>query len=255
MPQQAARAEPVLRRALPWLLFIAALLLTLSLAAWSVQQNAEHRVALMEHRVEAFRLSLAASLRAHLDILPGLRLAAGQRPLTDARFARYVDNVLGGQRYPGLTLSFVAERVSESERADYLARVREDRSTDPAGHDSFEIQPPGARPEYMLLRHQHPADPTNDGYDLYDPGQRYRQAVERAIDSGTPVATPPLRLARDRHRPDHPELTSVVVRAAIYRGDTLPATPEARRDAATGVVGIALRGAARRWCATRCPRA
>jgi len=244
MPESAARAEPFARRALPWLLFAAALLLTLALAAWSMGQNAAERQALFERRTEAFRLSLTSSLRSHLDVLPGLRLAAsGPAPLDDAQFARYVGDVLGSDRFPGLVLTFVAERVDATGRAAYLQRVRNDRSTDPAGHPSFDIQPPGARPDYMLLRHQHPADPTNDGYDLYDPGQRYRQAVERAIASGGLVATPPLLLARDRHRPQHAKLTSIVIRTATYRGDHLPVEVAARHAAATGVVGIALRTA------------
>lgn len=244
MPEHAARAEPFSHRALPGLLFLATLGLTLGLAAWSVQQNAGERVALMERHTEALRLSLAGAVRAHLDILPGLRVvSSGAAPLNDAQFARYVDSVLAAERFTGLTLSFVAERVTEAERSAYLARVQGDRSADPAGHASFEIQPAGTRPEYMLLRHQHPPDPTNDGYDLYDPAQGYRPAVERTIASGGLVATPPLRLARDRHRPDHPELTSIVVRAATYRGDHLPDSVAARRAAATGVVGIALRSA------------
>ncbi|MFG6488195.1 ATP-binding protein [Roseateles sp. BYS78W] len=244
MPEPAARAEPLARRALPWLLFAATVALTLALAAWSVQQNAAERRALFERSVESLRISLASVVRSHLDILPGLRLAAsGPTPLDDAQFERYVDSVLESRRFPGLTLSFIAERVPLAGRAAYVERVRADRSTDPAGHPSFAVQPPGDRPEYMLLRHQLPTDPANDGYDLYDPAQSYRQPVERAIADGGLVATPPLLLARDRHRPNHPELTSIVVRAATYRGDHLPATADERRSAATGVVGIALRSA------------
>lgn len=220
------------------------LVLALALAAWSLQHNAAAHQALFTQRAEGLRLALAAAVRGQLDLLPALRMAAsGPVPLDDARFARYADSVLGSGRCPGLILSFVADRVGAADRPAYLARVRGDRSTDPAGHPTFDIQPVGERPEYMLLRHQYPADPTNDGYDLYDPGQQYRQAVERAIAAGGLVATPPLLLARDRHRPDHPELTSIVVRAAVYRDGRLSQDEEARRATATGVVGIAFRSA------------
>ena len=164
MPQSVARAEPFARRALPWLLFAATLALTLALAAWSVARNAGEREALFERRTEALKLSLASAVRARLDILPSLRLvASGPAPLNDAQFSRYVDSVLGADRFPGLTLSFVAERVDAAGRGAYLERVRADRSADPAGRPTFDIQPPGERPEYMLLRHQYPPDPTNDG--------------------------------------------------------------------------------------------
>ncbi|MGM9483404.1 CHASE domain-containing protein [Roseateles sp. NT4] len=229
---------------LPGLLFAASLALTLGLATWSLQRNAAERLTLLEHRAETLRQALARSVRGQLDLLPALRLAAsGPVPLDDARFSRYADSVLGSGRYPGLILSFVADRVSPDGLAAYLQRVHADRSADPAGHPSFGVQPPGERPEYMLLRHQFPADPTNDGYDLYDPAQPYRPAVERAIAVGDLVATPPLLLARDRHRPSHPELTSIVVRAAFYRDGRLPAGREERRAAASGVVGIAFRSA------------
>lgn len=209
-----------------------------------MQRNAAERHARLGQRAEMLRLSLAAAVRGQLDLLPALRLAAsGPVPLDDAHFARYADSVLGAGRHPGLILSFVADRVDAGGLAAYLQRVRADRSSDPAGHPSFAVQPPGERPEYMLLRHQHPPDPTNDGYDLYDPGQPYRQAVEQAIAAGSLVATAPLLLARDRHRPDHPELTSIVVRAATYRDGRLPAGGAARSEAATGVVGIAFRSA------------
>lgn len=207
-----------------------------------MQRDANERRASLEQRAETLRLSLASALRGQLDLLPALRLAAsGPVPLDDARFSRYADSVLNTGRYPGLVLSFVADRVDAAGLPAYLQRVRNDRSADPAGHLSFDVQPPGDRPEYMLLRHQYPADATNDGYDLYDPAQQYRAAVERTIAAGGLVATAPLLLARDRHRPNHPELTSIVVRAATYRDGRLPASTEARREAATGVVGIAFR--------------
>ncbi|HEY8876444.1 MAG TPA: CHASE domain-containing protein [Roseateles sp.] len=225
-------------------MFTASLSLTFFLAAASMQRNAAERRELFEHRIQTLKLSLAGAMRGQLDLLPALRLtASGPAPLDDARFSLYADSVLDAGRYPGLILSFVAERVDAGAREAYLQRVRADRSADPAGHPSFDIQPPGTRPEYMLLRHQYPADPTNDGYDLFDPGQSYRQAVERAIDAGRLTATAPLLLARDRHRPGHPELTSIVVRAAVYRDGRLPASVAERRAAATGVVGIAFRSA------------
>lgn len=226
-------------------MFALTLALTLVLAAWSVQRHADERRAALAQRADTFRVALGGAVRSQLELLPSLRLvASGPLPLDDARFARYVDSVLGANRHPGLLLTFVADRVDAAGIEAYVDSVRADRSTDPAGHPSFQVQPAGARPEYMLLRHQHPADATNDGYDLYDPTQQYRQAVENAIAAGGLVATAPLRLARDRHRPDHPELSSIVVRAAFYRGGRPPDGAEARQAAAGGVVGIAFRSAA-----------
>ena len=90
----------------------------------------------------------------------------------------------------------------------------------------------------MVLRHSYPFDTESFGYDLYDPRQRYRAAVDAAIDSGGYVATGPVLLARDRFRTDAPALTSVVIRAATFEGGLIPPTRPARHAAVKGVVGI-----------------
>ena len=77
-----------------------------------------------------------------------------------------------------------AERVRSEDRSAYLARVRVDRSRNPEGHPDFDIMPPGARPEYMVLRHVQPLDAGAPGYDLYDPDQRYRSEVDTALRDG-----------------------------------------------------------------------
>ena len=59
MPEQAAHAEPLARRALPWLLFAATLALTLALAAWSITRNAAERSALYERQAQAADAALA----------------------------------------------------------------------------------------------------------------------------------------------------------------------------------------------------
>lgn len=230
------------RRALPAFIFVAVLAVTVALAAWSVRQNGAERQALLERRVETLKLSLASVLRSYLDLLPPLRLrASGPARLNDAEFQRFSQAVLSTDRFPGLAISFIAERVPAAEREAYLASVRNDRSVNPAGHPDFDIRPPGLRAEYVLLHHQYPVDLPTEGYDLYDPGQRYRAGVEKTIANGGLVATAPLQMARDRGQPQRPELTSIVVRAATYRDSDVPATLEARQRLATGVVGIGFR--------------
>lgn len=247
MPQpapgpQAAAGEPLVRRALPALIFGCVLAVTLGLVAWSIHYNALERRRLTERGVVTLRLQLQSVLRSYLDILPGLRLAAsGPVPLNDAEFERYGQTVLGPDRFPGLAITFVAERVNDGQRDAFVRRVADDRSLQPQGRPGFDISPPGRRPEHMVLRHQAPPDPATDGYDLYDPGQNYRPAVARAIDTGRLTATPPLQLARDRLQPKQPALTSIVVRAATYRGAGVPDGLAARQQTCTGVVGIGFR--------------
>ncbi|OYV01165.1 MAG: hypothetical protein CFE45_06025, partial [Burkholderiales bacterium PBB5] len=218
------------------------LAVTATLAAGAYSAKRAERQALLERRAEALRQALTGRIQSYIDTLPGLRVFGVLKTSpNDAEFSQYADAISLQRRFPGLALTFLAERVRQSDRQAFIAQVRGDRSRAPGGHPDFDIRPPGQRPEHMVLRHYHPADPSTFGYDLYDPGQHYRGAIEAAIDSGGYVATGPLRLARDRFQAAQPLLTSVVIRAAIYAGGLTPATTEARREAAQGVTGVAFR--------------
>jgi len=218
------------------------LLLTAALCAWSVRNDLAERRALTEHRADAFAQALSGQLQSYIDTLPGLRVFGVLRQSPgDADFHQYVEAISLQRRYPGLALTFMADLVGAEQRDAYIANVRGDRSRSRAGHPDFDIHPPGARAQHMVLRHTYPQDGAAFGYDLFDPGQRYAAAVHQAINSGAYVATGPLLLARDRFAQGQPELTSVVVRAATYQGGLTPASAEARRAAALGVVGISFK--------------
>lgn len=192
-----------------------------------------------ERQVESFGRALSAQVQSYIDTLPGLRLLGVLKTSpTDAEFQQYVEAISLQRRFPGLALTFVADLVGDAQRPGYLRTVQTDRSLRPEGHPGFDIRPSGARAQYMVLRHSYPFDAESFGYDLYDPQQRYRAAVDAAIDSGGYVATGPVLLARDRLKKAEPALTSVVIRAATFEGGLIPTSKEARHAAAKGVVGI-----------------
>jgi len=233
---------PPPRRWLAPAVLVAGLALTAAFAAWSWQRENREHLARFERRADRFSQALVNRVQSYVDTLPGLRaFDAGGGATDDAAFARYVEAVSLQRRYPGLALSFIADRVDGQDRQRYVAAVREDRSRSPQGHPHFDIRPPGARPEHMVIRHVHPFDDATFGYDLFDPDQRYREEVDAALRSGGYVATGPLLLARDRASPMAPALASVVIRAATYREALPPADEAERLRSATGVVGIAFR--------------
>lgn len=246
MPADAT-AVPESTPSRPWLapaVLAAGLALTAAIAAWSWQRESREHLARFERRADRFSQALLSRVQSYVDTLPGLRaFSAGNGEVDDAAFARYVEAISLERRHPGLALSFIADRVGGEDRARYVAAVRADRSLRREGHPHFDIRPPGARPEHMVIRHVHPSDEATFGYDLFDPDQRYRNEVDAALRTGGYVATGPLRLARDRDHPMAPALTSVVIRAAVY-ADALPPADEAHRlRSAVGVVGIAFRTA------------
>ncbi len=220
----------------------AGLLLTAVLATWAQGVASAERRVQLDRRAESFQQALDARVHSYIDTLPGLRVfwVLNKAP-SDVEFQRYVEAISLQKSYPGLALTFVAEHLRAGQRDAFVASVRGDRSVRPDGHADFDIQPPGERSEYMVLRHVYPEDRPGFGYDLYDPSQAYRAQVEAAIASGSYVATPPIRLARDRFDQIRPENTSVVIRAAVYRGGQVPGTEARRRAEAQGVTGIAFR--------------
>ena len=231
-------------RWLPAGVLLLSLVLTALLCSWSWRNHQRAQQAELQRHGEAFAQALSGRIQSYVDTLPGLRVFGVLKSTpSDTEFLRYVDAISLQRRFPGLALTFMADLVPGTALDAYELSVRSDRSVSPDGHPGFAVRPPGRRPAYMVLRHNHPANAPSFGYDLYDPAQNYRAAVDMAINSGGYVATGPLLLARDRFAQGQPALTSVVIRAAIYAGGLVPATPAQRQAAAQGVVGISFRSA------------
>ncbi|MDE2147280.1 MAG: CHASE domain-containing protein, partial [Burkholderiales bacterium] len=218
------------------------LALTALLCGWSVHKSTDEAGAELDRQASDFATALANRIQSYIDTLPGLRIfGVLQQSPTDAEFLNYVRAISLERRFPGLALTFMADRVTGPQRAAYVRAVAADRTASPRGHPAFDIKPPGERPQYMVLRHTYPPDRAAFGYDLYDPAQHYRAAVDAALASGQYVATGPLLLARDRFAVHQPLLTSVVIRAAVYAHGVIPPTRQERLETALGVVGISFR--------------
>ena len=248
MALAAQHAVAVADTQTPRLRWLPAAVLALSLAmtgvlcAWSVRNNTREAGDELDREASVFATAIASRIQSYADTLPGLRMfGVVQKSPSDAEFLQYVQAISLQKRFPGLALTFMAELVPNAQRSAYVQAVAADRSSFAAGHPGFAIQPPGERPVYMVLRHGYPLDQAAIGYDLYDPGQRYGAAINAALSGGHYVATGPVLLARDRFAQNRPLLTSVVIRAAVYAQGFVPPTPEARVQAAQGVVGISFR--------------
>ncbi len=231
-------------RWLPAAVLVLCLVLSGTLCAWSVRTTAREARTAQERQTEAFAQALSGRIQSYMDTLPGLRVFGALRSApSDMEFSRYVEAISLQRRFPGLALTFMADFVPGDSRRAYVDAVRADRSLTPGGHPGFDIRPPGQRQSYMVLRHNYPPNEPSFGYDLYDPAQQYRAAVDAAVAGGVYVATGPVLLARDRDTQGQPQLTSVVIRAAVYTSGQTPETPAERVQAVQGVVGVSFRTA------------
>ncbi|CAN5212457.1 hypothetical protein BH11PSE10_BH11PSE10_16790 [soil metagenome] len=227
---------------------LAALLLslaaTLVLYGWSVRTEIDRREAEVDRLASSFSRELSSRVQSYIDTLPGLRVfAVLSHGASDLEFRQYLEAISLQKRFPGLALTFSAEFLRQQDLPAFVRGVRKDTSVASAGHPDFAVHPAGERPSYMVVRHINPAIAATFGYDLYDPAQRYRFEVDAAVQSGSYVATPPIRLAERRFEKPQPALTSVVTRLAVYRGGKTPSSATERQAALQGVVGVAFRTA------------
>ncbi len=224
---------------LPGIVLFFALAITAALYVAAVQREQRARAAEITRVAELLRSDLGNRVQAYLDTLPGLRaLSMLPSGLNDAQFERYVDGISLQRRFPGLAVTFVAKYVKPDELADFEKGVQADRSQNKAGHPDFHVYPAGARETYMAIRYIAPSTTPTLGYDLFDPAQRYRPDIDRAITSGEATATGPLVLAQHRDKEIRPELSAVVVRMPVYQQGARPSTADERRRAIWGVVGV-----------------
>ncbi|MBC7416132.1 MAG: EAL domain-containing protein [Herminiimonas sp.] len=228
------------RHRIPSATFLVAMIITFVLGFWSVEieKVAGHRE--FRRLVEKFQVDLSNQIQAHIDTLSTLKaFAVIEDHPTDARVKKFISAISLQQRLPNLTLIFIADRVSLSEREQYIARARRDDSVLAGGRPQFSIFPAGERSEFLVIRHVVPEISGTVGYDLYDPTKLYRQEIDLAVATGKTVSTGPIVLARDRMATRDADNTSIVVREPVFENNVMPPTAQDRAQRLQAVVGIA----------------
>ena len=207
----------------------------MSLFAWrSLTLEVEHaaRSSFNTVVVES-RNAIESRLRDYHIILVGLQGMLEAKPDTSRlAFERYIEN-LGPARSASHVRAFsYARRVTGALKNTYEKSVRADMSVHPAGYPRFTIRPPGERAEYVVIEYLSPFTGNERGLGLdlmADPARR--QAVERARDTGTMVATGPIALGATGQR-------GVSMRLAVYRTDAFVPSQEMRREMFAGIVSV-----------------
>ncbi len=142
------------------------------------------------------------------------------------------------ERHPGIYALEWLPRVPASEREAYEEAARVD------GLDGFEFTEDagggrmvraGERPFYLPIYYMEPRNWTALGFDVASEAPRF-EPVERAMLSGSTVASPRIRLVEDE-----PSVYSIAVFHPVYRHDLPTDTPEERRRAFRGVAAEVFR--------------
>ena len=166
----------------------------------------------------------------HYELLAGggLSLFSSVSRPTPQQWYGYVEGMNLPERVPSVSgLGF----------AGYLRRPLEElaREWEEAGYGALDLRPLGQRPTYGPVMYLEPHTPQNlrvIGYDLYSDPVR-REAMQRALDTGEPSLTGPVRLLQDTGT----DKRGLVLFVPVFR-EGRPLTAAARRDVMLGWVFV-----------------
>ena len=202
---------------------------------------ADHTSSEVEARFNARGDFLAAHLGRRLDDLQNLILGLqgvfiASAEVSRAEFQQYTRNLDLAKRLDGLQAISYHRRVSQAERASFVARVRADRSLVPGGYPGFDIRPPGERAEYVVADYVEPMAGNEPvfGFDVATQGSN-ADAIREARDLGS------FRISEPFHVVQNPDAAPrLVLRAPVYRRGLPTNDPAARRAALDGFVVLTM---------------
>jgi diguanylate cyclase (GGDEF)-like protein/PAS domain S-box-containing protein len=203
-------------------------------SAYLVALNVAHEAELQFNAdVADTRDAIHTRIQAYADVLQGVRALFDTRGvLVRDEFRRYVQSIGLSERYPGIQVIHYSQRITAQQRPAFEAKVRADTSVDPRGYPGFAINPPGERPEYVVVQFVEPMAGNEAALGLDLGGDAVRlAALKRTRDSGQLTASGAIALALDPRK--HP---GFAVRLGLYRKDAPLTTLAQRREAFIGVV-------------------
>src|SRR6267154_2604444 len=233
------RQLPMRHRWLRWAVLAASLAFSAASTYYfsiQVRQEARSRFATVAAGVAN---DVQSRIRAYGDVLYAIRglLDSSDRVNRD-EFHRFAQALSLGERYPGVTNISFASRVPHAKKLQFERAVRAETSPLIKGLPQFAIKPPGERPEYVVLTYIEPMGKNVAAWGLdlnADPLRR--SVVDRARDSGQIASSSGVTLVRDSDA----NVSSTLLRLALYRGGGVPGSLEERQRLYWGMVGSTVR--------------
>jgi signal transduction histidine kinase len=206
----------------------------------ATSRDRERRQHVLDEEARDGRRQIERRVANYVEVLHGLRnlfaLHArhpGHAAVSAEEFADFVEFGRLSRRYPGTMAVSFNRAVPAAEESAFLAEVQARDGSSPG----FRIHPDRGADLRVIVDYVEPREHNVAalGFDVAsDPDRRH--AVEEARDTGSAVATAPIRLVQDTD--DEPDLLLVM---AVYSTPQVPLTTAARRRHFQGVVTIALR--------------
>ena len=223
------------RASAAWLVFALGIILSLFAGKFAHELAQDESRQQFDDLIVPAQAAIEQRISAYAGVLEGLQGLFVASDTVDRRtFRRYVSHLDLPQRFPGMKAVTFIRRVADDERAGFEAKVRADRSADPAGYADFAVRPAGARPVYYVIEYAEPAAENRrlPGLDLgAEPGRL--PALELARDAGWVVASGSLKLLADAGGQ-----ADFALRVPIYANGKPHFTIDQRRAHLLGMVGV-----------------
>lgn len=237
-PSAASPARRLLSPVLGGLLVFG---LGVSITLWLALRVGDHAQREVQERFEARGSYLLAHFSRRLDDLENLILGLqgvfiASAEVSRSEFHQYAANLDLAKRLSGLQAISFHRRVLHAQRGAFIARVRADRSLAAEGYPEFDLRPPGDRPEYLIADYVEPmaGNLAVFGFDVATQPSN-ADAIREARDTGRFRVSEPFQVVQS---PDGSP--RVVLRAPVYRRDSLRDTIDQRRQALAGFVVLTM---------------
>ncbi len=177
----AHRIRRLMPKALPWLILLGGVLL--SLGIWQTSQKRNEIAARVdfEHLFDRVEESLGRRIEANVQVLRGVEgLFDSRQDVRRGEFRAYVAAMRLERHFPGIQGVGFSRLIRPEEKAAHVRAVRAE------GFPGYALKPGGERNLYSSIVYLEPFDWRNQrafGYDMYSEPVR-RQAMDAARDSG-----------------------------------------------------------------------
>ncbi len=233
-------------RVLAGLVLAFSLMLTYQLWNNAKQNSQQIQQVEFDAHVHGISESFKKRMKAYEQVMHGVDgLLSHSESISAAEFRNYIDRLRLKEDYPGIQAIRFAPYVPDAEKSRHVAAMHKE------GMSSYKIWPEGRRDAYAPVSYAEPYDARNAwvfGYDMLSdrdfpragepvPGQRLH-AMEKARDSGNPVASGKVKLLFETSQNPQP---GFVVVLPIYKPNAPHSTVAERRASLVGWVASVFR--------------
>ena len=223
---------------LAWLFLLIGLIAT-GVASWQENTHAnEERSSRFDLRVDEARYNIERQVNAYTEVLWGLRAQFVAHPeLSRRSFQQVIQSLNLDKRLPGIQAAGFAQRIAPGALPQFETSLRRELAKDDVGYPAPALRSQTGLRESFIVQYIEPIAKNHRGawFDQSTEQKRYA-AIQQARDTGQWAASGRVSLFVD------PGTSSgIVLFMPLYRGGTIPAELDERREKFSGVVFIGIR--------------